>query len=169
METTTIDLNDAPEEARHVRPARNDRELLISRTFAAPRDVVFHCWTDEAHAAQWWGPRGFTMTSFYAEAQPGGRWRTCMKSDEYGEMCSQGTFRQIVEDEQLIYTWAWEDDDGKPGHETLVTITFVDEGEQTRMYFRQGPFESAEDRESHEGGWNEVFDKLAEHIARNHH
>jgi uncharacterized protein YndB with AHSA1/START domain len=170
METiTTTERDDvAGEERVEVRPARNDRELLISRTFAAPRDVVFHCWMDEEHATQWWGPRGFTATSFYAEAEPGGRWRTCMKSHEYGETCSQGVFREIVENEKLVYTWAWEDDAGKPGHETLITIDFVDEGEQTRMHFRQGPFESAEDRESHDGGWNECFDKLDEHLARKH-
>ena len=95
----------------------------------------------------------FAVAFFLDESErPAGAF-TERDNDEHGELCSQGTVRQIVEDEQIIYTWAWEDDEGKPGHETLVTITFFDEGEQTRMYFRQGPFESAEDRESHESGW----------------
>jgi uncharacterized protein YndB with AHSA1/START domain len=162
---------DTEQQARDVRPARNDRELLLSRRFDAPRSQVYACWMDQLHVRQWWGPHGFTVTSFDADERAGGTWRTCMRSpdhptdDEGEELCASGTFREIVLDEKLVFTWSWESDEK---HETLVTITFVDDGVGTRMHFRQGPFATVEDRESHESGWAESFERLAEHIEREH-
>ena len=57
-------------------------------------------------------------------------------------------------------------DGGGRGHETLVTVTFAEhEGGKTRMTFRQAVFDSVEQRDGHQGGWNSAFDRLAEHVA----
>jgi uncharacterized protein YndB with AHSA1/START domain len=61
-------------------------------------------------------------------------------------------------------TFAWEDETGQPGHETLVTVTFEEEGQNTRLTFRHGVFESVEARDSHLGGWSEFLERLDEYL-----
>jgi uncharacterized protein YndB with AHSA1/START domain len=144
-----------------------ERVLEITRVFDAPPRLVFKAWTDPAHAARWAGPRGFTATQLEGEVRPGGAWRTCLRRDETGEELWQGgVYREVVEPERLVFTFAWDRADGGRGHETLVTVMFAEQqGGKTRMTFRQAVFESVEQRDGHRGGWNSTFDRLAEHVA----
>jgi uncharacterized protein YndB with AHSA1/START domain len=144
-----------------------ERVLEITRVFDAPPRLVFKAWTDPAHAARWAGPRGFTASHLKSDVRPGGAWRTCLRRDEDGEELWQGgVYREVVEPERLVFTFAWDRDDGGRGHETLVTVTFAEhQGEKTRMTFRQAVFESVGQRDGHQGGWNSAFDRLAEHVA----
>ena len=71
-----------------------------------------------------------------------------------------------MEPERLVFTFAWDQEDGRRGHETLVTITFAEQRGRTTMTFRQAVFESVGDRDGHQGGWNSTFDRLAEHLAQ---
>ena len=49
-----------------------DRQIVITRTFDAPRELVFKAWTDPKQIVQWWGPNGFTTTTHEREVKPGG-------------------------------------------------------------------------------------------------
>lgn len=73
-----------------------------------------------------------------------------------------GIYKEVVKPENLVFTHAWDGSDGKPGPETLVTVTFVDKGSKTEMHFRQTGFDSVESRNGHSEGWNECFDLLDE-------
>ena len=149
------------------RAMENDRELVITRVFDAPRDLVFKAWTDPAQARSWMGPRGFTATHLEGELRPGGAWRACLRRDDSGEELWQGgVWREIVEPERLGFTFAWDEASGRRGHETLVEVTFAEEGGKTTMSFRQAVFESVEQRDGHRGGWTSTFERLAEHLAR---
>jgi hypothetical protein len=64
-----------------------DREIISSRVFDAPRDLVFKMWTDPKHLAPWWGPNGFTTTVQQMDVQPGGLWRMVM----HGRMAATTT------------------------------------------------------------------------------
>ena len=64
-----------------------------------------------------------------------------------------------------MFTWTWEEGHDDAGRETLITLTFEGVGGKTLMTFRQEIFESAEARESHEGGWSECFDRLESYLA----
>jgi uncharacterized protein YndB with AHSA1/START domain len=138
-----------------------ERELVITRVFDAPRELVWKAWTDRELAMQWSGPKGFEPVDFSLDAQPGGEWRFTMRSPESGELANRGVVREAVEPERLVFTFAWDNDDGTPGREMLITIDFADIGGKTEMTFRQGIFESVEDRDGHIEGWSESFDKLA--------
>ncbi|MGE3291984.1 MAG: SRPBCC domain-containing protein, partial [Geminicoccaceae bacterium] len=63
-------------------------------------------------------------------------------------------------------TFAWDQEDGRPGHETLVSVTFDEAGDGTRMTFRQAVFQSVESRDGHRGGWGSAFDRLEEMLAQ---
>jgi len=77
------------------------------------------------------------------------------------EHSNRGVVREVVEPERLVFTFAWDEEDGKPGREMLITITLAERRDQTEMTFSQAVFESVEDRDGHQGGWSESFDKLA--------
>jgi uncharacterized protein YndB with AHSA1/START domain len=70
-----------------------------------------------------------------------------------------------VEPERLAFTWAWEDADWKPGHETLVTVTFAEQGGKTRLVVHQAVFESDTARDLHHQGWSGSLDRLADYVA----
>src|SRR5262245_30242427 len=101
-----------------------ERVLILSRIFDAPRSLVFKVWTQPEHLARWWGPRGYTLISYEADVRPGGTFRFGIRSPEGDEHWAHGTYREVVAPERLVFTTAWEQPDGKPKHETEVALTF---------------------------------------------
>jgi uncharacterized protein YndB with AHSA1/START domain len=146
--------------------SKSDRELVIKRVFDAPRELVFKAWTDPEHLKQWSAPQGFTIPVAEGDLRPGGKWRSMMRKPDGTELWLGGVYREIVEPERLVFTHAWDDKNGRPGHETVVTVTLVERDGKTEMTFRQGLFESVESRDGHQGGWTECFDRLEELLSR---
>jgi uncharacterized protein YndB with AHSA1/START domain len=148
-------------------PIRGNRyELSITRLFDAPPELVFAVWVQPEQIPHWWGPRGYTTLSCEVDLRPGGRWRVSSRHDDGTETAETGVIREVDAPVRLVLTHAWEDAAGKPGAETVVTVTFAEERGKTRMTFHQASFTSVETRDGHELGWNESFDMLAEHLAR---
>ena len=142
------------------------RALEIVRVFDAPRELVFQAWVDPERMKEWSAPHDYRIDHNEGDVRPGGRWRASMVSQEE-EIWLGGVYREVVENERLVFTHAWEGEDGKPGHETVVTVRFEDAGEgKTRMIFRQAFFDSVDSRDGHEGGWDECFEKLDALLAR---
>jgi uncharacterized protein YndB with AHSA1/START domain len=140
------------------------RELVITRTFDAPRELVWKAFAELEHARQWWGPRGFTVPVLELDSRPGGAWRAVMRSPDGEDYPQSGVYREIVPPERLVFTFIW-DNEG-PDREMLCTFTFAERGKKTEMTFRKGPFKSAEGKKGEEEGWNECFDRLAAHIEQ---
>ncbi len=69
------------------------------------------------------------------ERASGGIYRACIRSLEGTDHWMQGVYREVIEPERLVLTFAWEDEDNQPKHETLVTVTFTEQGNQTLMTF----------------------------------
>ena len=143
-----------------------ERELLITRVFNAHRSLVFKAWTEPQHLVHWWGPQGFTLPSCTMDLRPGGSYRFCMRSPEGVDHWLQGIYREIMEPERLVFTYAFEDATGKPGHETLVTVTFAELGEKTKLTVHQAVFESVTVRDEHVRGWTEALDRLAGYLTQ---
>ena len=76
-------------------------ELNLTRTFDAPRDVVFKAWTDGKQMAKWFGPRGFTTEILEHDARPGGLSRIIMRGPDGTEYPAKAIFREIVPNERL--------------------------------------------------------------------
>jgi uncharacterized protein YndB with AHSA1/START domain len=145
----------------------DDRVLVITRVFDAPRSLVYKAWTEPERMAQWLGPHGFASKVIKMDARVGGSYRFYMRSSEGTDHWWQGVHREIVENERLVYTYAWTDADGNPTRpETLVTVTFEALGERkTRLTLRQEVFESVTARDLHNGGWSSSLDRLADYLA----
>jgi uncharacterized protein YndB with AHSA1/START domain len=138
-----------------------DNELLIVRTFDAPPSVVFALWSSAEHMKRWMGPKNFTCPEARIDFRVGGTYRAMIKSAEHGENWFGGVYREIVQNERLVFTFTWENEGPSAGLETLVTITFEERDGKTVQTFHQAPFRNVERRNSHVGGWNEAFDKQA--------
>ncbi len=141
------------------------RSLSMTRSFAAPREAVFAAWTDPAAIARWIGPRSIKAEVKAMTAKPGGTYRIAMHGANGSIMNVSGIYREVVPPERLVFTWAWEDDAGKPGYETLVTLTFRAGGAATEMTLLHERFEDKATRDHHGVGWTGSFDKLEEILA----
>jgi len=142
-----------------------ERVLVITRVLDAPRSLVFKVWTQPEHLVRWWGPRDFTTPSCKMDVRAGGAYRTCIRSPEGKDYWMRGVYREIVEPERLVFTFAWEDEEGQPSHETLVTVTFAEHDGKTKLTFQQAIFESVAERDSHREGWTECLDRLEAYLA----
>ena len=117
--------------------APSDRDLLITRVFDAPRSLVYKIWTQPLHMKKLVGTARLHNALLRGRIPPGGAWRVASRHSGGAETAEQGVFREIVELERLVFTHAWEDQVGRPGHETLVTVTFVEHDGKTKSTFHQ--------------------------------
>lgn len=142
-----------------------ERTLVITRLLDAPRSLVFKVWTQPEHLARWWGCAGTKVTTFECDLRPGGEFRFHVRLTDGSDHWTRGVYREVVEPERLVFTWALEDADGRLGHETLVTVTFVERGQKTELTLHHAVFESTEARDRHRKGWAESLDRLAGYLA----
>ncbi|MET0397846.1 MAG: SRPBCC family protein [Longimicrobiaceae bacterium] len=114
--------------------ATADRELVLTRDFDAPRELVFRAYTDPEHLPHWWGPDGFRNTVHEIDVRPGGRWRFTMHGPDGTDYGNRIVYREVVRPERLEYAHG-EDVDDDPAL-MQVTVTFDDLGGRTRVTMR---------------------------------
>ncbi len=157
------------------RPTTDERELVITRVLNAPRELVWRAWTEPAHLAQWFGPKGFTTKVPEQDLRPGGHWRYIMVGPDGAEYPSKGVFREVVPYERIVTTDEFELDAEYPVASSelpsglVVTCLFEDLGGKTRLTIRI-MHATVEDRRKHEAmgvlaGWNSSLDCLEEELA----
>src|SRR6266550_928472 len=115
------------------RNASAERELVITRVFDAPRELVWKVWTDPKQLAQWWGPKGFTNPVCEIDVRVGGAIRIHMRSPDGNIYPMKGEFCEIVPPERLVFTNIAVDAAGNPIIEGLTTVTFAEKGGKTTM------------------------------------
>lgn len=137
------------------------REIVTTRVFDAPRELVFRAWTDAEQVVKWWGPNGFTTTSQEFDLRPGGAWRLVMHGPNGTDYPGEFRFVEIASPERLVLD-----------HVTLpkfrLTILFEDLKGKTKISFRQ-LFETSETYRSVKHlalpGNEQLFDKFAVELA----
>jgi len=155
-----------------------EQELIITRIFDAPRELVWKAWTDPERVKRWWGPKNFTAPVSKIDLRVGGTYLNCMRSPEGKDYWSTGVYREIVEPSLLVCTDSFADEKGKvvpASHygmegdwplELRISITFEETGGKTTMTLRHEGIPAGQMSELTEAGWNESFDKLAEYLAK---
>ncbi len=156
----------------------NGKELVLKRTFRAPRHLVFEAFTQAEHLRQWWGPRGWEVTHCTVDLRPGGRWHYCMKcmdpaqGDFYGmESWGLGIYDEIEAPERLVYTDYFSDAEGNINTEmpsTQAILTFEEVDGSTRVtsrsvYTTEDGLKTVMDMGMLQG-ITETWDRLAEHL-----
>jgi uncharacterized protein YndB with AHSA1/START domain len=143
----------------------SDREIVMTRVFDAPRELVFKAYTDPNAIPQWWGPRRYATTVDQMDVRPGGAWRFVNQGPDGSEFAFRGEYRVIVPPERLVYTFEFE---GMPGHILVETITFEEHDGKTTLT-NTSLFDSGEDRDGMLAsgmteGATESMDRLAEYL-----
>jgi uncharacterized protein YndB with AHSA1/START domain len=109
----------------------SDREIVLTRVFDAPRELVFEAHTSCEHMSRWWGPRRYEVASCEIDFRPGGKWRVVHRSaDGAEEHGFRGEFREIVPPERIVWTFEYE---GAPGHISVETLTLEEQGGKTTL------------------------------------
>ncbi len=108
--------------------------LTFTRTFDAPRELVFRVWTDPLYLARWWGPTGFTNPVCAFEARPGGRIHIDMTGPDGTVYPMGGEVLETAPPERLVFTTtAFEDAQGVPGLKAIDSVTFQETSEHTTI------------------------------------
>jgi len=139
------------------------QEIVITRTFDAPRELVFKVMTNPQHVPHWWGPRGMTTTVDKMDVRHGGVWRFIHHTPDGEAYAFRGVYHRVVPNEEIVQTFEWE---GMPGHISLETATLEDDNGGTRLR-SVAVYQSVADRDGMissgmEGGMAETYARLDE-------
>lgn len=147
-----------------------EREVVITRIFDAPRELVFEAWIDPKHLARWWGPKTFTNPVCEVDARVGGAWHIVMRGPDGSEYPCGGVYREIVKPERLVFTNIATDKEGKPILDGLTTVLFAEHGGKTKLTLQTRAVALVEYAVAYlagmEAGWTQSLEKLAEQFAK---
>ena len=111
----------------------SDREIIMTRSFNAPRELVFEAMTRPEHVKNWFGLRGSTLPVCEIDLRPGGSWRYVIRESNGHEMGMHGVYREIERPERMVTTEIFDD---WPDAETVVTVTLVEQDGRTMLTTR---------------------------------
>jgi uncharacterized protein YndB with AHSA1/START domain len=154
--------------ASYATTTASEREMVVTRRFHAPIELVWDAWTSAAQLEAWWGPDGFTTTTSAFDLTPGGQWACTMHGPDGTDYPNLITFREIVHGRRLAYSQSGGRVGGPPMRfETTVVFERDDVG--TRVTFRALFASAAERRQvieeygAYEGA-HQTLDRLADHL-----
>jgi uncharacterized protein YndB with AHSA1/START domain len=140
--------------------------LRLERTFDAPAQDVFDAWTNPEVLRRWWVANPTWRTPVAdVDLRVGGSYRLSMEDPDAGTVHTvRGEYREVCPPERLVYSWCWEEDEGRTGHVSTVTVDFLAEGERTMVVLEHSGLESPESRERHGHGWQGCLEVLATRV-----
>ena len=147
----------------------SDREVVLTRAFDAPRELVFEAWTNPEHVRHWWGLRGSTMVLCEADVRPGGSWRYVTTAQDGAEVPFTGVYQDVAPPDRLVYTEMYDVEPFNSGDPAVNTVTFTPEEGGTLVTVTT-VYPSKEVRDfvlstGMEAGAAESYDRLAEHLT----
>ncbi len=142
-----------------------DTQILITRDFDAPPQLVYKAWTTPELVRRWWGGHRGEVTVAETDLRVGGAWRWVMVTDDGFEVAFHGVYRELIPNERIVCTEVYE---GMPGAEAVNTLTLTErDGGTTLTILVQ--HERKEHRDAHinsgmEAGMQDAMD-LLEQVA----
>ncbi|MDP8955590.1 MAG: SRPBCC family protein [Actinomycetota bacterium] len=142
-----------------------DREIVMTRVFDAPRDLVFEAHTSCEHMKNWWGPRKYEIPECEIDFRPGGTWRVVHRGPDGDEHVFRGEYREIVRPEKIVWTFEWM---GAPGQISVETLTLEEHDGKTTVT-ATSVYDSVEARDGMmqtgmEEGAAETYERLDEYL-----
>jgi uncharacterized protein YndB with AHSA1/START domain len=159
-----------------------DVELVITRTFDAPRKLVFQAFSESSRLAEWWGPKGLEITVSRLDFRPGGVFHYSMTAPDGTVMWARMVYREIVPPERIVWVNSFADEAGNLvpvpfgdewPPEMLCTVTLAEQDGNTLLTLRVIPVNASElqtvtfgeQHDSMREGFGGTFDKLDDHLA----
>lgn len=144
----------------------SDTEILVTRRFDAPAELVFAVWTDVEHVRRWWADPEHPMTVCEIDLRVGGAWRYVFGLDADTEIGFHGTFREIDRPRTIVYTETFE---AQPDGETVNTMT-LEEHDGVTVFTLRCVCESREVRDmivatGFESGFQRCLDRMEDIAA----
>lgn len=147
-----------------------DRELVLTRVIDAPRERLYRAWTTQLPC--WWGPHGMTTTVCEMDLRPGGIFRTVMRAPDGTEYPTQGVFLEVIENEKIVFTDAYEGR-WQPSPDIFFTAitTFEKLPDGKTRYTARAVHWTVANREKHDKmgfqqGWGESLDRLVSLVTK---
>jgi len=141
-------------------------DLVMTRVFDAPRELVFKAWTETKHVAQWWGPKGFTNPVCEMDVRAGGAIRIHMRAPDGVVYPMTGVFQEIAAPERLVFLCSALDDKGNSMFDVLSTVTFAEERGKTALTLQLRVMKATAAAPQYlkgmEMGWMQSLDRLGE-------
>jgi uncharacterized protein YndB with AHSA1/START domain len=159
-------------------------DFVISRTFDAPRDLVWKAFTDPERMKHWWGPKGFTVIASKMDFRPGGTYHYGMRAPDGSAMWGKFVYQEITPPERMVLINSFSDEAGGITRHPMApnwplqmfsTFTFEDVGGgKTKFTVRWSPHNATEEErevfatshDSMRGGWGGTMDQLAAYLAK---
>jgi len=168
---------------RELAQTSTQRPFIISRTFAAPRELMWKAWSERRRLMEWFGPQGFKMPAGKMDFRPGGSFHYCMESPDGNEMWGKFVYREIIAPEKIVLVNSFSDEAGGITRhpmsatwplEMLSTFTLTEENGRTTATVHWVPFNATEEERktfdaAHDGmkqGWTGTFDQLVAYLAK---
>ncbi len=139
--------------------------LRFQRLLKAPRGLVFAAVTEPALMRRWMCPENFAVTELHAEPEVGGAFRIVMQGPDGARYPVAGEYLEVRPPEALSFTWTWEEPHTLAGVTTRVRLRLAERDGGTQLTMIHSNLPTAEERESHRGGWTGALAKLARLVA----
>lgn len=148
-------------------PAKSKtNQLQLHRVYDAPLKMVWDAWTDVEQVAKWWGPRGFTLTTYSKDLRPGGHWRYTMHGPDGVDYENTTIYHEVETARKLVYDHGGHEDrpplfrvvvwfneiEGRTHLDMTITLDTPEAAEQARLFIKQA-------------GGDSTWDRLAEYLA----
>ena len=163
------------------KPSAVPNEFTISRELAAPRELVWTCFTDPEHLKHWWGPKGFAVVASKMDLRPGGKYHYGLQTPQGQEMWGRFVFREIAAPARIVFVNSFSDENGglarHPGHmtwpmEMLTSYVFEEHDNKTLFTLSSSALNPSKEEQktfddnhdSLRGGWGGTFNQLAEYL-----
>jgi len=160
-----------------------EKEFVITRSFSAPRSLVWKAWTELEHFSKWWGPTGFELINCSMDLRPGGRFHYCMRAPNGMEMWGLFTYQEIVPEERIVFHNSFSNPQGgidtapwepRWPKEVRNVMTLTEEDGMTTLHLRGAPLDADEVQmalylaafESMNMGFGGTFDQLDDYLHR---
>jgi uncharacterized protein YndB with AHSA1/START domain len=145
-------------------------DVQFTRTFDAPRDLVFAAWTEPDRLAKWWGCAATKSVKATVDLRVGGLFQHIMRIEGAGEFASKSVFTEIDPPRRLAYKSTPDPIPGMPPMpEMAVAVDFIELGDKTEIRLVITHFASSPLRDIVKGGMTDSFEKLARHLNESVH
>jgi uncharacterized protein YndB with AHSA1/START domain len=160
-----------------------DNELVLTRDFDAPRELVFKAWSEPERLQRWWGPKGFNLEVSKLDLRPGGMFLYSQRSPDGQVMWGKFVYQEITAPEKLVFIQSFSDEEGNTLRapfspvwplEIINNLTLTEKEGKTTLTLRGGPINATEEelkafeemRPMIQQGFGGTFEQLTDYLAK---
>ncbi len=140
------------------------QKINLKKEFPVSKDLLYKAWIDPSELKQWWKPLDKQLTEVTNDVKEGGK---VHYGFEDGHLQINGEYKEVSENEKLVYTWNWElPENAVHRGEYLLTILFNGHGNNSTLEVTQESFSEEHAIQPHEQGWEQALEDLEKYLSK---